>query len=327
MAQPVVTRPMTDAEKLQHGVAGHPNRDELAEAINQGLTLHHIAQRHGRQVIDIAILLKAAYASNLKLPGLEVSALPRYMALRRQSIMMCEKAGVSVPHAPIPTRNPHKPQLAKPKEPMREEDTMSKPLAFASTMTRDALAGDLAAKLTVDDMAEKYGCNPETARSYLIRYGLLPPRRSKHAPDAPSAAPAPVGHSEAPGAAYPPEPNNDSFDPSTDKPAPQAGAGRGIQEPALANQTLGDDPSAQKDALSPEDKARIAELVQRARLASTVCAPTFACQITPGGIDISLSDAGLSPAAVRQYLRVVEGNLELAGDGLELHLTIRGPRR
>ncbi len=54
---------------------------------------------------------------------------------------------------------------------------------------------------------------------------------------------------------------------------------------------------------------------------------TFAACVSTEGIEIALSDEGLTPAEVRQYLRLVEGNLELAGDGLELQISVKGPRR
>lgn len=107
------------------------------------------------------------------------------------------------------------------------------------------------------------------------------------------AAAAPESPPEAIGAADPLDASNESPDPPADKPAPGTVAGCGIEE-----------------GVAPDAPS-----------------PTFSVRMSDQGIDIVLANDHLTPAHVRQYLRVVEGNLELAGDGLEMHLEIRGPRR
>lgn len=275
------------------------NPTELAQAIVEGKSLVEIAKQAECTSLTVARVLYGHYAHATIPDGLTGQALRHYMTLRRDVVRLCQKAGVG------PLRS-------------REEDAEEMPPRLKHEklvqLSRAALAGDLAAGRSIEDMARKRGVTEKTIRGYLHRHGLLDatPQIPRQTPtaivcegleeqlsgmtaaseamhEAPPEPVTPQSTSEAAGAIRPPSEGNHPPDPATDKPTPGSSSGEGAMEGDVT--------------------------------------PIFRAQVSDVGIDISLSDDHLTPAQVRQYLSVAEANLELAGEGLELHLSIRGPRR
>lgn len=277
-----------------------PTRSDLAAAINAGLSLYEMGQRLGHPSLTIARLLYGHYTQAVSLEGLEDYALRHYMGLRRDATRLCQKNGLS----PLVPRKEGAEQMS----PRLNPETLAE-------LTRESLAADLEDGFTVDEMARVRNVTEVTILRYLARHGLREVKPRGHRTDANQGADASQSPAEVPGAAGPPETSNESSDPVTDKPAPESGSGRGVGEGVglalTGSQILGGTISS-------------AETAAHAIKFPTT---TFAAQINQEGIDIRLIDTGLSPAEVRQYLRVAEGPLELAGEGLEVHLEIRGPRR
>ena len=266
-----------------------PTRSDLAAAINAGLSLYEMGQRLGHPSLTIARLLYGHYTQAVSLAELEDHALYHYMSLRRDATRLCQKNGLS-PFAP----RKEEISTTRHRHPPRSWEQIK------AELPPEQLTRELAVKSKLA-VAQAHGIAVKTLRRLIGEYA--------------QAATAPQSPVEAPGSVRPPETTNEPSDPSMDKPAPESESGKGIGEGVgltlTGSQIL-------RGTLSSAETATHA-----IKFPTT----TFAAQIDQEGIDIRLSDTGLSPAEVRQYLRVAEGPLELAGEGLELSLTIRGPRR
>ncbi|MHB9144709.1 MAG: hypothetical protein ACYC5Y_05160 [Symbiobacteriia bacterium] len=286
-----------------------PTRSDLAQAINAGLSLYEMGQRLGHPSLTIARLLYGHYTQAVSLAELENHALYHYMSLRRDATRLCQKNGLS------------------PLAPRKEDLSVGMPRSEArQALTREYLAEALKTK-TIAQISRENSLSEATLYAQLNEYRLSarqireeagigsPQHRRRPANANVGASVEAHAHQspvEAPGAITPPETSNEPSGPSADKPAPESVAGRGVAEGVAFPPTWGQVQGIGERPAVPIDQPP---------------APTFAAQIGARGIDITLADRNLTPAEVRQYLRVAEGPLELAGDGLELSLTIRGPRR
>ncbi len=189
----VLSRTATEAERVQYGIT-HPLRQDLVEAINDGLSLEDIAERYGATARDVASKLMFGWVAIARL--LPEASRRHGQQLRHEA---AEILGKDMPHAPMTTAADALEQRAEeppaPAPEKREEESNTtvhrRPRRtweqIQAALPPEKLAQELEAK-PQRAVAQDNGIAVKTLHALMTEYGIEKQDRRR---EKPKAAPKP----------------------------------------------------------------------------------------------------------------------------------------